>query len=118
MTRPYIPSHGVQVPIRSVEHSTSGSPWLLVPKLVRITSSMIQVKRHAISDVQVHFLEGSFLLLAGCSRFCSFFLFLSCTWCDLPTNDGCSFSPKLLATCPKWSFFTMKIFFSSPRWAV
>ena len=45
MTRPYIPSHGVQVPIRSVEHSTSGSPWLLVPKLVRITSSMIQVKR-------------------------------------------------------------------------
>uniref|UniRef100_J3M3A4 Uncharacterized protein n=1 Tax=Oryza brachyantha TaxID=4533 RepID=J3M3A4_ORYBR len=66
----------------------------------------------------IHLLAGIFLLFAGLSRFCSFFLFLSCTWCDLPTNEGCSFNPKLLATCPRWSFLTIKIFFSSPRWAV
>uniref|UniRef100_A0A0A9G5A9 Uncharacterized protein n=1 Tax=Arundo donax TaxID=35708 RepID=A0A0A9G5A9_ARUDO len=69
---------------------------------------------HERLGLEIHFLEGSFLLLAGLSCFCSFFLFLSCTWCDLPTNDGCSFNPKLLATWPRWSFFTIKIFFSSP----
>lgn len=48
----------------------------------------------------------------------SLFLFFSCFWIDLLTNEGCSFNAKLLATCPRWSFLSVKICFSSPRWAV
>lgn len=50
--------------------------------------------------------------------FWSRFLFFNCFWKDPPTNDGCSFNAKLFATWPKWSFFTIKILFSSPRWAL
>lgn len=53
--------------------------------------------------------------------FCLWSLFLlydCCFWNDFPTKDGCCLKAKLLATCPRWSFCTINIFFSSPRCAV
>lgn len=62
--------------------------------------------------------RGIFLLLDDFVCLWSLFLFLTCIWNDLPTKDGWSFNPKLLATCPRWSFLTIKILFNSPLWAV
>lgn len=65
-----------------------------------------------------HDFLAPFLFFDSPFWFWSLFLFFDWIWNDWPTNEGCSFKAKLLATCPKWSFFTMKILLSSPRWAV
>lgn len=99
--------------------------WKSSKQLASLASAAVQLSTFKLSLFSASyylfmFLPTNFLFFNLDSPFCfsSLFLFLCWFWNDLPTKEGCSFNAKLFATCPKWSFFTINILFSSPRWAV